>query len=297
MPSSRRFRQQREDASGGLNFRRKPEATSIDSPTLIPSRRVNRVAVIAAVTGLAALALGIRLVRNADSPRETSRPEVAAERPTNATTATSLPAPTPTPTRDARPSAKRAPTSKRAEATPAPAAAPSETGSLHIVSDVPGAQVFLDRQFIGAAPVTANDLKPGTHQLNVSAQGFESHAESVEVAAGSREIAVNFRTVRLDASLDVIHKHRMGSCRGKLVATPAGLRYDTSDKDDVFLAALPDLETFQVDYLNKNLRIQPRRGKRYDFTDPDGNADRLFVFHRDVERARARLKGATPSQP
>jgi hypothetical protein len=82
--------------------------------------------------------------------------------------------------------------------------------------------------------------------------------------------------VRLDTALDVIHKHRMGSCRGKLVATPSGLRYDTTDKDDVFSAALQDLETFQVDYLNKNLMIQPRRGKRYDFTDFYGNADRLF---------------------
>jgi hypothetical protein len=45
-----------------------------------------------------------------------------------------------------------------------------------------------------------------------------------------------------------------------------------------------------VDYLNKNLRIQPRKGKRYDFTDPDGNADRLFVFHRDVDRVRERIK-------
>ena len=110
------------------------------------------------------------------------------------------------------------------------------------------------------------------------------------IAAGARESAVKFRTVRLDASLDVIHRHRLGSCRGTLVATPTGLRYDTSDKDDLFSARLQDLETFQVDYLNKNLRVQPRRGKRYDFTDPDGNADRLFVFHRDVERARERLK-------
>ncbi len=292
MPSSCRFRQQREDASGGLIFRLKPEATSLDSRTLIPSRRVNRVAVIAAVTGLAALALGIRLVRN---DRLTTRDFALGASPLNARPTPQAPPHFPRQHQrqlaTARPPAKRAPTSKRAEATPAPAAAPSETGSLHIVSDVPGAQVFLDRQFIGAAPVTANDLKPGTYQLNVSAQGFESHAETVEVAAGSREISVNFRTVRLDTSLDVIHKHRMGSCRGKLVATPAGLRYDTSDKDDVFLAALPDLETFQVDYLNKNLRIQPRRGKRYDFTDPDGNADRLFVFHRDVERARARSEG------
>ena len=44
------------------------------------------------------------------------------------------------------------------------------------------------------------------------------------------------------------------------MATPTGLRYDTSDKDDLFSARLQDLETFQADYLNKNLRVQPRRG-------------------------------------
>ena len=101
---------------------------------------------------------------------------------------------------------------------------------------------------------------------------------------------MKFREVRLDASIEVVHKHRIGSCRGRLVATPQGVRYETTDKDDGFVAALPDLETFQVDYLAKNLRVQPRRGRRYDFSDPEGNADRLFVFHRDVERARERLK-------
>jgi hypothetical protein len=150
--------------------------------------------------------------------------------------------------------------------------------------------VFLDRRFVGTTPVTVGDLEPDTYQLNVSAQGFDSHVETVEIASGAREIAVNFRAVRLDASLEVIHKHRLGSCRGTLVATPAGLRYDTTDTDDRFTARLQDLEAFQMDYLNKNLRVQPRRGKRYDFADPDGNADRLFVFHRDVERARERLK-------
>ncbi len=96
----------------------------------------------------------------------------------------------------------------------------------------------------------------------------------------------------------MIHKHRIGSCKGRLIATPEGLRYETTDKDDAFRAALLDLETFQVDYLQKNLRVQPRKGKRYDFTDPEGNADRLFVFHSDVERARGRLKeGQTAARP
>jgi hypothetical protein len=168
--------------------------------------------------------------------------------------------------------------------------AASETATLVIGSDVPGAQVFLDRQFVGTTPVTAKDVSPGSHQLNVSAPGYDNHVETIAVSPGSRAITITFREVRLDASIDVVHKHRMGSCRGRLVATPRGLRYDTMDKDDTFSAALVDLETFQVDYLTKNLRIQPRKGKRYDFADPDGNADRLFVFHRDVDRARERLK-------
>jgi hypothetical protein len=81
----------------------------------------------------------------------------------------------------------------------------------------------------------------------------------------------------------------MGSCQGRLVATADVIRYETADKDDAFTASLSDLEAFQVDYQDKNLRIKLRKGKQLNFTDPDGNADRLFVFHRDVEKARQRM--------
>jgi hypothetical protein len=158
------------------------------------------------------------------------------------------------------------------------------------VSDVPGAQVFLNREFVGATPTTADDLKPGAYQLNVSAPGFDNHVETIELEPGDREINIRFKEVRLNASIDVVHKHRFGSCKGTLVATPQGIRYDTTHKEDAFETALLNLETFQVDYLEKNLRVQPRKGRRYDFTDPADNADNLFVFHRDVERARERLK-------
>ena len=209
-----------------------------------------------------------------DSPssRDTSEPAPPAPEPP----------PPPTPKRRSPSAVSGAP------ASPPPAA--RETATLRIVSDVPGAQVFLNREFVGATPATATDLKPGSYQLNVSAPGFDNHVETLELAPGDREIDVRFREVRLNASIAVVHKHRFGSCKGTLVATPQGLRYDTTDKDDEFEASLLNLETFQVDYLNKNLRVQPRKGKRYDFTDPEGNADRLFVFHRDVERARERLK-------
>ena len=191
----------------------------------------------------------------------------------------------------------RKPTGARVAEAPAPVGTALELGTLRIEADVPNAQVFLDRQFIGNAPVTAEKVKPGTHTLNVSAEGFEGIVQTIDVEPGPRDVAVRFKEVRLNSTLAVIHKHRMGSCKGQLVATPQGIRYDTDDKDDRFSAGLGDLEQFAVDYLDKNLKIKVRKGKQYNFTDPDGNADRLFVFQRDVDKARQRLaKGEAASQ-
>ena len=154
---------------------------------------------------------------------------------------------------------------------------------------MPKAQVFIDRQFVGTTPLTTENVKPGTHQVNVTAEGFDGIAQTIDVEPGPRDLTFRFREVRLDATLAVVHKHRMGSCQGRLVATADGIRYQTADKDDAFTASLNDLEAFEVDYQDKNLRIKLRKGKQFDFTDPDGNADRLFVFHRDVEKARQRF--------
>lgn len=164
-----------------------------------------------------------------------------------------------------------------------------ELGTLRIDSDIPGAQVFIDRQFVGTTPMTAERVSPGTHQLTLAAEGFDGIRQTIDVEPGPRELTFRFREVRLDAALTVVHKHRLGSCRGRLVATVDGLRYEAAEGEDSFSAPLAALETFQVDYLDKNLRIALRKGRTYDFTDPDGNADRLFVFHRDVENARRRL--------
>lgn len=225
------------------------------------------------------------------------------EEPVGATAPASAPVRSPV-TRDATATPEPAPRSAPqpvavapAPDTPPPVAeAPPDAGVLRIESDVPGAQVFIDRQFIGAAPVIAENITPGTHQLNVSAEGFDSVATAIDVVAGQREIVVRLRDVRLDSSVDVIHRHGVGSCRGRLVATPQGLRYESSNRDDSFKTTLLDLETFQVDYLAKNLRVKLPKGRQFNFTDPEGNADRLFVFHRDVEKARERLrKGDTPA--
>lgn len=195
--------------------------------------------------------------------------------------------------------ARRSPAPKPEPSPVAPAPAPAAAvGLLTIQSDVPGAQVFIDREFVGTAPVKAHELTLGSHKVNVSAPGFEGVAETIDVEPGPRELTIKLREVRLDAGIDVIHKHRMGSCKGRLVATPQGMRYETHDSSDGFDVGLGDFETLEVDYLKKNLKVKIKKGRTFDFTDAEGNADHLFVFHRDVVKARERLlKGDPPATP
>jgi PEGA domain-containing protein len=230
-----------------------------------------------------------------------SRPKPAPARTPAATTPAPVVVPPPPPA--AAPPVEQPRSSRRAAAPatstappPAEALPPPDLATLRIDSDVAGAQVFVDRQFIGVAPVTTTDVKPGTHQVNVSAAGYEQYAQSIDLAPGSRDVMVRFKEVRLDAKADVVHKHGVGSCRGTLVATPQGLRYDTMNKGDAFNVSLTNLETFEVDYLEKNLKVKIKGGKQYNFTDTAGNADDLFVFQRDVDKARQRLlKGERPA--
>ena len=258
------------------------------------NRRTLVIIVLVALAVLAGIVITINLMRPAPPPAEVVRTEAPKPVPP--------PKPKPEPPKPApqpeRRVARAAPAPKpEPEPAPPPVEAAPEAGILHIDSDIPGAQVFLDRAFLGTTPVTAENVKPGTHRLNLSVQGYEGILREIEVASGSHDLLIKFKEVHLDARLDVVHKHRMGGCKGRLIATPRGLRYDTTDKNDAFSAGLLDLETFEINYLEKRLTIKSRKGKRYDFTDPEGNADRLFVFHRDVQKARERLlKGDPPAE-
>jgi hypothetical protein len=163
----------------------------------------------------------------------------------------------------------------------------ASAGRLRIDADVAGANVFLDRKFLGTTPVETRDFAPGTHRLNVSAEGYEMWADTIDLGTTSRDVMVRFKEIRLDEKLAVVHKHGMGSCRGTLLATTAGLRYDTSEAGDAFSAPFASLEPLQVDYLKKNLRVRLRGGKTYNFS--ADSADALLTFQKAVEAARKRL--------
>jgi hypothetical protein len=213
----------------------------------------------------------------AEPVRDTSAPAVASREGTARDT-----------NRAASPRASRPPAAPVPTSGAAPEPAAATTATLHISSDVPGAQVFIDRKFIGTAPVTAADITPGSHQINVSAPGHEGVAETYDVTAGPRDIMISLKTIRLDQSIPVKHKHGMGSCSGRLVATPEGLRYETDNKNDGFSAPLNGLETFTVDFLAKNLKVKVKGGRSYDFTDPDNKAEPLYLFHQAVEKVRVK---------
>ena len=249
--------------------------------------------IIIAVFAVLVVAGGIGLFLLTRVSREPAPAKVAGEPSRPVVQPSPAPPPEPAAAPEApRPRPRPASPAPVAEAPPAPAAEappPADLVTLRIDSDVPGAQVFIDRQFVGAAPLTTSEVKPGTHQINVSAPGYDQYAQSVEISPGPRDIMVRFKEVRLDAKVEVVHKHGVGSCRGTLIATPQGVRYDTANKGDAFTVALTNMDQFEVDYLDKNLKIKIKGGKQYNFTDPAGNADNLFVFQRDVDKARQRL--------
>jgi hypothetical protein len=194
------------------------------------------------------------------------------------------PAPEPEAPKATRPRPKKEkPAAPAPEAPPPPPAGPT----LVIESDVPNASVFVDRQYLGTTPLKTTGVAPGRHQLNASADGEDGIVQSIDVAeSGDTTITLRFKEVRLDASVAVVHKHGMGACEGRLVATASGMRYETPNKKDAFSMAFKDLEVFEIDYLKKELKVKQRGGKTWNFTDKTDNADKLFIFHRDVTKAR-----------
>jgi hypothetical protein len=163
--------------------------------------------------------------------------------------------------------------------------------ALRVTSDVPEASVFVDRQFVGTAPVEVAQLTAGSHRVNVSAEGYEMFIDTLyfEDGAAPRELNVRFLEVRLDARVAVKHKRAFGSKVGTLVATERGLDYRTTDTQDSFFVGFGDLELFEIDYLKNNLRVRIRDGRTYNFASPSGGPNDLYAFHTKVEKARERL--------
>ena len=210
-------------------------------------------------------------------------PAEAPKGPPPAPRARTSPSPTATATPAAASEARATPRPR-----PRPEPRPEAAGpTLRVDADVPGANVFLDRKFLGTTPVETRDFAPGPHRLNVSAEGYEMYGETIELSSSSRDVTIRFKEVRLDEKVDVVHKHGVGSCKGRLLATTAGLRFEAGKAGDSFQVPFSSLEPLQLDYLNRGLRVKQKGGKTWNFT--ADSADTLLVFQKAVESARKRL--------
>ena len=272
--------------------------SSSASPSAVPPRRWRSVldyhfshvdrGVLFTVVAVVVVGGGIFLIRTRPAQRHPRHPRTCggpSHRPEENSPGPGQPARKTTPK-------KAAPTPVE----PAPPAAPT-LASLRLTSDVPGASVFLDRAFVGNTPLTLDKLEPGTRRVRITATGFDSVQKTIELVPGSNNISIRIKEVSLAANTSVVHKHGMGSCEGTLTASLDGLQYVTPNKGDAFTLPYGQVETFTVDYLQKNLRVKQRGGKTWNFTNKADSADPLFVFHRDVEAARKKLAaGYAPAQ-
>jgi hypothetical protein len=228
-------------------------------------------------------------MRPAAPPPAAAPEQIASEPAPPAETPAAAPEAAPSRSAPARPLETAA-----APAPEAPAPAPAAGPLLRVTGDVNGADVFIDRTFVGRTPFESRDVAAGSHQINISKEGFDGISRKVDILADApTEVTFSLKAVTLDAAVDVVHKHRMGSCEGRLTATLQGLRFTPASGDDGFETPLAALDGFAVEYQEKQLRVKIKGGKSYNFTTKAANADPLFVFHREVEKARAKLAGAT----
>lgn len=247
---------------------------------------MKRAAVIGPLVAVAVAMGVVFLVRK--SPEPAPPAETRAGAPPPAPVARKAEPPPTAPV--AEPAAPRPAAPRKATPAPAPVVEAAPTlATLTLESDVPGASVFIDRQFVGNTPLTLDQLEPGTKRLQVTATGFDSVQKSVDLVAGPNTVSIRIKEVSLNARVPVVHKHGMGSCNGTLSATVDGLKYDTDNKGDAFTITYAQAEQFAVDYLKKNLQVKQKGGKTWNFTDKNDNADALFVFHREVAAARKKL--------
>ena len=181
------------------------------------------------------------------------------------------------------------------EAAAPPEPAPATVSSkplLRVAGDVAGADVFVDRIFVGKTPFETRDITAGSHQINVSAEGYRRdvatggggrpRAHRSDLLAQGRR-ARQRRAGRAQAPARVV--------RRAVAASPAGCASRQTSGDDAFQAPLTGLETLAVNYEEKELRLKLKGGKNFTFTTRADNADPLVVFHRDVEKARKKLAG------
>jgi len=170
--------------------------------------------------------------------------------------------------------------------------------TLRVKSNVAGAQVRLDGKSVGSTPLELKDVQPGSHELTVSADGYDTHTETLtlDFASGSQDVTVDLKkpsaSAQLRESIGVKHKHRIPtrSCEGVLRATTGGIEYET-DHEDRFSVSFSEIE--KVEFKGKSLNLKIREGKSYSFAERNENSNALGAFHDRIRAAMDQMTQAS----
>lgn len=68
---------------------------------------------------------------------------------------------------------------------PVPTPAPETTGTLSVTSSPSGAKVYVDGSYYGRTPQEISGMTPGSHQVQVTKDGYQTWSGTSSVAAGS----------------------------------------------------------------------------------------------------------------
>jgi len=115
----------------------------------------------------------------------------------------------------------------------------SASGILKVLSNVPGAQVFVDGQFLGKTPATLAGISAGDHLIEVKAPGYIDARQPVRLEGGDeRVMSADLAPVRTGLSTEEQRAHAKGmSSFSAVTLHPARFTLDLAGGFIPFFAA------------------------------------------------------------
>ena len=79
------------------------------------------------------------------------------------------------------------------------------SGSLAVITDPPGAEIFMDGDFKGVSPVTLTGLSTGTHTVLLTLQDYADNKTNISITAGqTRKYTTALQKVYKPTATDLI---------------------------------------------------------------------------------------------
>ena len=79
------------------------------------------------------------------------------------------------------------------------------TGSLAVITDPSGAEIFIDGDFKGVSPVTLSGLSPGTHPVLLTLKEYANTTTNISITAGqTQKYSVELKKVYKPSAIDLL---------------------------------------------------------------------------------------------